>query len=832
MPYHGIAQATLTRKMDVYLRQEGRANEFELSDGYCHGLSLLIGYLTILGMKTGNFARLNELLHAINECCHWDEKSDKSKCFEFIFSSIGWTQENHKLLNLEQKDIAQAIDYIKDENDPGIQVEFNMGFVFRRDELLYLFSQILRDKKAFHFNSHNHAILVITDEENGRYLFYDSNNKDSDSTYPEGFVVYKNHDDLANALVTAFNLEVIRLAGTENIVARKEVNYVPLAVQTFDLEGATPASYPLSNEIIQALMARREARGLPAELDAIGWDNVNSMMMACDRDSISCLDEIIKLAQANPDPTLLNRLLTATDTNDINAIQYAISNNSLAAVIKLIECDAINQLELAQNMLSYAKELPGTFDGILSYLKNKILELNFANLKLAIADKDKPEFSNLFIEIQNNLHDTNFLDEYKAHFFTHLIDDMIANNFLEGLQFLEINCGILCIPSLPSSVYQPALAPEIKRMINHHQQIKKIRDAIENGDITFLASLYRDNPEFLNETLGANQDFPLVYALKINQTTSIAYLMSLPNTDKDKMLQLFAKSSALQHFTSSQSTSKAFNHPIQPDKFALQNAMENHSYAIAFDLLEQDTNQTIYYFYGLLEENPPKNSKEKQALHGSLTKLMRRYIDEENLDEIKKLLHLTDILNIEMINARSADGMNTLHYACQHGSVSIIKCLLKNHGNLNLTTSDDASNTPLHIAAQHNHFAAVHLLVTHGAKAETLNAAGKPALNPLNYNIKLQILELLSAIAKSIPQMSVELKKHYEAVDNSSLERRPINMIKFANSKLDQLEKLIPPGKSSWFFISPEQVARKKIAEVRAQFQVVQHQQLNAIKCN
>lgn len=530
MPYQQIHQGNLMKKMASYLKREGRQFDAELFRGYCHALSLLMAYRGLLSPE-----HAHRIAKAMSTVGNWDEKSDIHQEAEFLFNAMQWLQKKFFLMRLvaQQTTMVEAIDFIKAKNDPGIRIEFKMGFLFRCDEIAGLLSRVLKYKKAGVFRSQNHVVTIIYDADKPCYRYFNTNIEDSTSTELEGFVDYDDIDKLANKMIEDFNLENIRIAEELKLTTRalEDVEYVPLAfhVISLDLE-AKPAEYASAADMINEILQNRAERGLPFGVDEAGWENVNALMMACKVDDIASARTIIRAAKNVPG--CLDKLMQAKDVRGkASPVDYAIVRDSLEMVTLLVEeghayVDAI--------------EARGR---VHQYLQIKRLEKWFAKLAHALEMSDIDQFEEAIERLFEILPTPQeVLTEFKHRFGETLLSNIVDNDFIAAIKYLEQKNRIgVVIDQLDYAEFEklcricdPSFVA-MRKVLARYREPHHVREAIRDADIEFLEQQSEASANFVNDFLV--DDFPFIYAIKSGARLRPYYFLDNPRLDKDKLIR-------------------------------------------------------------------------------------------------------------------------------------------------------------------------------------------------------------------------------------------------------------------------------------------------------
>lgn len=132
----------------------------------------------------------------------------------------------------------------------------------------------------------------------------------------------------------------------------------------------------------------------------------------------------------------------------------------------------------------------------------------------------------------------------------------------------------------------------------------------------------------------------------------------------------------------------------------------------------------------------------------SVVETIRSFLREITLHEAASLGELDATRKLienqpELINSFSPDGFTPLGLACFFGQLEVVKFLLENGANPNLTSNNSFQVAPIHSACAISHFEIAAILIAHGADVNAKQAQGYTPLHSAAHNGKTELVKLL-----------------------------------------------------------------------------------------
>ena len=105
-----------------------------------------------------------------------------------------------------------------------------------------------------------------------------------------------------------------------------------------------------------------------------------------------------------------------------------------------------------------------------------------------------------------------------------------------------------------------------------------------------------------------------------------------------------------------------------------------------------------------------------------------------------------------LVDAKGQDGYTALHYSCRQGYVDRVRTLIKHKSSVNART--DSGDTPLTLAARHEHDNVVHVLLSDSQCL--VDAKGQDGYTALHYSCRYGNVGLVSALVKTKADVNVK----------------------------------------------------------------------------
>lgn len=128
--------------------------------------------------------------------------------------------------------------------------------------------------------------------------------------------------------------------------------------------------------------------------------------------------------------------------------------------------------------------------------------------------------------------------------------------------------------------------------------------------------------------------------------------------------------------------------------------------------------------------------------------ILRIYTPKFNIYEASSLGEIEAIKSLilqktSIVNEFSPDGFTALGLACFFGHVEVVKLLLLEKANPNLSSANSFKVTPLHSACAISNFEIANLLIRNGADVNARQQQGVTPLHSAAYNGKIELVKLL-----------------------------------------------------------------------------------------
>lgn len=248
-----IWQSAIIKQIEKYLALQGRPPLYDKSGGFCKGLSMLWGYWKAIGYSDNYFSILERLVD-------WDGRSETLKEHVELFDNFireirlmqfGVTSDGQVL---QQDDFVAKFKLLLHKSLPEVTaIEFNMSFTFKEEE----FSAVLEDVLK---NAENKIISIQTDDlcsprtrsegslghaigvshSEGKYYFYDSNNK-------KGDIEYSSIQELAKQVIAS-------------LASDPKSPFAPINITVHGLKGQRPGVYKSPIEWVQTFIKERNPK--------------------------------------------------------------------------------------------------------------------------------------------------------------------------------------------------------------------------------------------------------------------------------------------------------------------------------------------------------------------------------------------------------------------------------------------------------------------------------------------------------------------------------------------------------------------------------------------
>lgn len=652
-----ISQSVLRDKFTAYLKKQGRA--VELGEGYCHGLVLAWAYYKLTGREQLYFNRLNKITR-------WDEKEDIDEEFEKLFNLIEWLHRQHELINFYQAHIKENVNFIIDESQTPLQLEYEISFNFKRDELEWALQQIIKPGKAVILASHNHTVTLIY--ENNTYRLYDSN-------HPRGiqeFKTVKEFLDHKNGLINAFIFENTRLAKKRVF---QETKYIPLTIQIVDTNDHPRAQYDKpADQLLKEMIVQRRKRG-ENDIDVPGWNNVTALFMACRQDDFGSAKVLIDLgADVNREDKEGTSVLVLAGFGSLELVQYIMEHGQYDEASVQFQ----NNVEkaLIASRFSYDKRVQ-------PYLQKQVDRLRLIQavrkndvdaLREAIEldqTKDKEGFSLLHIAAQNNS--------------TDVLRYIIRHNLMD----MDIRT--------PNG----KTALDIAQQTGHQEVI----DLLQIG--LFLQAIYKGDRDAIQSILTV---FPNI--IKQCHDRGFNPLSAIIAGNQLDLIDFFISKGANVHFTD-EAGNTVLHTAVEKNNIAALKMLEDrgsrldvvntkNGFSLLHHAISQGHLEVVQFLVqkGLLLNDTTQEDVSSIHLAAECNQfaILRYLLEQQPGVDINKL---------------DNDQNTMLHYAAENGNQEMVALLCERGANVNI--KNKSGKTPLHLTIQPKNSQLVEYLVTRGA---------------------------------------------------------------------------------------------------------------------